>query len=452
MGRLSGARSMEVLMPSIMERFTEKFGRSAELYEQAAEVIPGGGHQSRVAHPFPVFVDEAEGAVKVDADGNEIIDYLMGFGALLLGHAHPTVTEAVAQRLSKGTHMGTTSTLEIRWAELVRDLIPSAERVRFTASGTESTLLALRLARGYTGKKKLVKFREHFHGWHDYVSPQSGINTQIGIPEESMSTVAVLEPDLAAVERFLSEDDDVAAVIAEPTGGHWGQFPLDNPQFLQGLRDVTARHGVVMIMDEVICGFRLSRGGAQARYGVTPDLTTMAKIVAGGLPGGAVAGREEIMGQLGSVDPDRRLAHPGTFNANPVSATAAITTLETIAEQPINEQADAAAERLRRGLTDALRRMEVPGHVHGISSIVHVALGVEGECSGEICSVPHDKLASATSAGVSQPLRLAMLNEGVDMMGGIGFMVSAVHSDDYVDRTAESFERSLAALRDEQVI
>ena len=143
---------------------------------------------------------------------------------------------------------------------------------------------------------------------------------------------------------------------------------------------------------------------------------------------------------------------PGTFNANPVSATAAITTLETIAEQPINEQADAAAERLRRGLTDALRRMEVPGHVHGISSIVHVALGVEGECSGEICSVPHDKLASATSAGVSQPLRLAMLNEGVDMMGGIGFMVSTVHNDDYVDRTAESFERSLAALRDEQVI
>ena len=178
----------------------------------------------------------------------------------------------------------------------------------------------------------------------------------------------------------------------------------------------------------------------------------MAKIVAGGLPGGAVAGREDIMGQLGSADPDSRLAHPGTFNANPVSATAAIAMLETIAEQPVNEQADAAAERLRVGLTDALRRMEVPGHVHGVSSIVHVALGVEGEYSGDASSVPHDKLARATSAAVSQPLRLAMLNEGVDMMGGIGFMVSAVHGDDDVDRTAEAFERSLAALRDEQVV
>ncbi len=439
-------------MSSIMERFTEKFRKSAELYEQAGDVIPGGGHQSRVVHPFPVFVNEAEGAVKVDADGNELIDYLMGFGALLLGHAHPTVTDAVAQRLRKGTHMGTTSTLEIRWAELVRSLIPSAEKVRFTASGTESTLLALRLARGHTGKKKLVKFREHFHGWHDYVSPQSGINSQVGIPEESMSTVCVLEPDVAEVERFLSEDTDVAAVIVEPTGGHWGQFPVQNPKFLQDLREVTARHGVVMIMDEVICGFRLSRGGAQARYGVTPDLTTMAKIVAGGLPGGAVAGREEIMDQMGTSDPNRRLAHPGTFNANPVSATAAIATLETIADQPINDQADAAAERLKQGLRDALKKMETPGHVHGVASIVHVALGVECDCPGEMCTQPHDRLAQGTAQALSQPLKLAMLNEGVDMMGGIGFMVSAVHSSEDVDRTAEAFERSLAALRGEQVI
>lgn len=439
-------------MPTIMERFTKKFRKSGELYEQACGVIPGGGHQSRLVHPFPIFVDEAEGSVKRDADGNELIDYMMGFGALLLGHAHPKVTEAVVQRLSKGTHMGTTTSLEIRWAELVQSLIPSAELVRFTASGTESTLLALRLARGHTGKTKLVKFREHFHGWHDYASPQSGINTQIGIPQESMSTVVVLEPEIAEVERLLTKDDDVAAVIVEPTGGHWGQFPLQNPSFLNNLREVTAKHGVVMIMDEVISGFRLSRGGAQARFGVTPDLTTMAKIVAGGLPGGAVAGRADIMGQLGTTDSARRLAHPGTFNANPVSATAAITTLELIANEPINDQADAVADKLKEGLRNALTKMEVPGHVHGIASIVHVAIGVECDCPGQICSQPHDQLAHATAPRISQPLKLAMFNEGVDMMGGIGFMVSAVHDDNDILRTSDAFERSLAALRDEQII
>ena len=230
-------------------------------------------------------MSEGSGGSKRDVDGNELIDYMMGFGALMLGHAHPEITQAVADRLAQGTHMGTTSELEIEWARLVKDLIPCAERVRFTASGTESTLLALRLARGFTGRKKLVKFREHFHGWHDYVSMESGINTQVGIPEETMSTVVVIEPEVDALRELLERDDDVAAVIMEPTGGHWGQFPVANPGFLEGVRELTAKHGVIMIMDEVICGFRMSRGGAQGRFGIMPDMTTMAKIVAGGLPG-----------------------------------------------------------------------------------------------------------------------------------------------------------------------
>ncbi len=437
-------------MSTIVGRYVEKFGRSRELYERAVNIVPSGGHMSRRVDPFPVYVDEADGAVKTDADGNELIDFMMGYGALLLGHAHPAVTDAVANRLSKGTHMGSATALELRWGELVQQLIPSAERVRFTASGTESTLLALRLARGFTGRTKLVKFREHFHGWHDYVSPESGINTQLGIPEETLSTVVVLDPDVGVLAAYLEKDDDVAAVIMEPTGAHWGQFPLANPGFLEEVRAVTEKHGVVMIMDEVICGFRMSRGGAQGRFGVKPDLTTMAKVVAGGMPGGAVAGRADLLDQIGLSE--QGLTHPGTFNANPVSATAGIAALELIANEPINDRADAMADRLKAGLREALMKMEVPGTVHGLASIVHVALGVESEQDEEISTVPHGKLAEATAAPRSPSLKLAMLNEGVDMMGGIGFMVSAVHSEEDVDRTAEAFERSLVALREEQII
>ena len=444
-------------MATIVERYHEKFRKSGELFEQGSNLIPGGGHQSRTGYPYPVYVDHAQGALKWDVDGNELVDYVIGYGALILGHGHPKITEAVSRRMERGTHMGTATPLELRWAELVKGLIPSAERVRFTASGTESTLLALRLARAYTGRKKVMKFREHFHGWHDYVSLESGINTTNGIPEETLSTVVVVDPDISTVEQLLLNDRDIAAVILEPTGGHWGQFPLPNPGFLQDLREVTTRHGVAMIMDEVITGFRMSRGGAQERFQVTPDLTTMAKIVAGGLPGGAVAGRAEVMDLLASDDSSRRIAHPGTYNGNPLSATAGIACLELVANEPINERADAMAERLKEGMREALAMTEVPGHVHGIASIVHVALGVECECGGDICTLPHSEIARATGGqgdygGLSAPLKLAMLNEGVDMMGGIGFMVSSAHREEDIDRTAESFERALTSLRAEGLI
>ena len=438
-------------MPSIEERYVEKFRRSGELLQKGQDLIPGGGHQSRAVRPHPVYIDQAKGAVKWDADGNELIDHMLGFGALILGNAHPVVTKAVARRLEDGTHMGTLTQLELRWAELVKSLIPSTELVRFTSSGTEATLLALRLSRGFTGKTKLVKFREHFHGWNDYVAPGSGITTEVGIPAEALSTVIVIEPDIAAFNALLAQDDDIAAVILEPTGGHWGQFPLPNPGFLEDLREITERHGVVMIMDEVICGFRTSPEGAQGRFNVRPDLTTMAKILAGGLPGAAVAGRADIMGLIGSKDPAKFLAHTGTFNANPISATAGIATLELIANEPINERADAMAARLKQGLNDALSRQEVAGHAHGLASIVNLALGVDCDCDRQICTLPHSDLAEAARPRAMK-IKLAMLNEGVDTFGGIGFMVSAVHDKQQIDQTLEAFERALVALREDGVV
>ena len=444
-------------METVLERYRERFPGSGVLYEKGRRIIGGGGHQSRVVNPFPVYVERAEGALKWDVDGNEIVDYMMGYGALILGHGNPKVVEAITRQLDDGTNMGTANPLELRWAELVRQLIPSAEQVRFAASGTEATLLAIRLSRAKTGKSKIIKFREHFHGWHDYVAMDSGLNTSNGIPEETLSTVIVLEPDVSRVEEVLSQNDDVAAVILEPTGAHFGQFPLSNPAFLQDIRDLTTKHGVIMIMDEVITGFRVSRGGAQGRFQVLPDLTTMAKVVAGGLPGGAVCGKAEIMEQLVSDDDSVRIAHPGTYNGNPLSASAGIAALEQIAGDPVNETADAMADRLKNGMREALARAEVPGHVHGIASIVQVALGVECGCGGGICTLPHSELARATGgdddhAGLAQPLKLAMLAEGVDTMGGVGMLVSAAHREEDIDRTADSFERALRLLRADGMI
>ena len=439
-------------MSKIIQQYSEKFRNSGAMYARAAGTVAGGGHQSRIVHPHPIYVDEAHGTKKWDVDGNELIDYMMGFGALLLGHSHPAITSALSERVNMGTHMGTISSLEFQWAELVQKLIPSAELVRFTASGTESTLLAMRLARAFTGKTKVVKFREHFHGWHDYASPQSGINTQSGIPGETLSTVIVIEPDLNTVENLLNTSDDIAAVILEPTGGHWGQFPLQNPEFLQKLRSVTSDNNVLLIMDEVICGFRIAQGGAQQRFNIDPDITTMAKIVAGGLPGGAVAGKAEIMGIIGSDNPDLRMAHPGTYNANPVSAAAGIAMLETIIADNVNQKADDAATLLKQGLREALIKTEVTGHVHGIASIVHVALGIECDCPGEICTKSHQSLADATSGATSQMLKLAMLNEGVDMMGGIGFITSSAHQKEDIDRTVKAFENAVQSLREDQII
>ena len=439
-------------MSEIIKKYTQKYKKSEQLFTKGGGIIAGSGHESRPQKPFPIFVENAKGSIKFDVDGNRIIDYQMGFGSLILGHSHPAVMEKVAKRLEQGTHLGALSELELIWGSKVKNLIPSAELVRFTASGSESTLLAMRLARAFTGKKKIIKFKQHYHGWHDYAVPESGLNTDFGVPEETTGTITVLEPEIKILSKYLEDNTDVAGVIFEATGAHWGQLPLKNPEFMQNLRDLTTKHNIVMIMDEVICGFRVSKGGAQKKYGVLPDLTTMAKIVAGGLPGGAVAGKEEIMSLLNEGTHYKNMYHPGTFNGNPVSATAGIEALNIISNEPINEKADANADKLRIGLKEVLDKMEVKGHVHGISSIVHIALGVEGEYLNGISQVPHSELFEATSGNLPRMIKLAFLNEGIDIMGGIGFMLSSEHTDDDINQTLYGFQNVLSALRSDRII
>ena len=320
-------------MATIMEEYIANHPGSAQRYAEATQIFPGGvTHDNRYAEPFPLYVTHGAGPRKWDVDGNEYIDYVSGHGALLLGHSHPAITAAVTEQINRGTHLGACTEEEVRWAKAIKALVPSVEKLRFHSSGTEATLMAMRLARAYTGKNKIIKLQDHFHGWHDYAMAGSDRSAP-GIPPETFgSMVIVPSGDLAAVEKALSSDSEIAALILEPTGAHYGQLPFDIPNYLSGLRELTAQHGVVLIFDEVVTGFRAAPGGAQVLYGITPDLTTMAKIVAGALPGGAVGGKAEIidmMAQRGDPEWDnqRRVYHPGTFNANPLSAVAGATCL-----------------------------------------------------------------------------------------------------------------------------
>ncbi len=440
---------------TIDEAFRRKFARSAELYQRSRGSIAGGiTHDSRNFAPFPIYVERAEGARKWDADGNELLDFWMGHGALLLGHSHPRVAEAVATQVRKGTHFGACHELEVAWAELICRMIPSAEWVRFTMSGTEATMLALRDARAFTGREKVIRFAGHFHGWHDYAmagyQPPFETPTSTGIPRAVAESMLVAYPNrIESVRELLDRHpNQVAAVILEPAGGSNGIIPTDR-QFLQQLRVLTRERNVVLIFDEVITGFRYTTGGAQKLYGITPDMTTLAKIVAGGLPGGAVVGRREILEVQtfkGELKKDRfeRVLQQGTFNANPLSAIAGLTCLEIVAEGWPTEQARRTAEQLRAGLRDVMRRRGVAGVVLGECSVFQILLG---EGMDEAVSTT-DVQRLMAGRGAVNTLRKAMLLNGVDLMRSGGF-TSIGHGEREVQHTVQAFDRSLELLQRE---
>ncbi|GBD13538.1 Glutamate-1-semialdehyde 2,1-aminomutase [bacterium HR24] len=443
---------------SILEEYVARHPRSARLYERALQSFPSGvTHDVRYVTPFPVYVEHARGSRKWDVDGHELVDLVMGHGALFLGHAHPEITRAVTEQAARGTHYGACHEREVEWAEWVRRLVPSAQVVRFTNSGTEATLMALRLARSYTGRHKVIKFDYHFHGWHDAVagarySDSDALRSAGVTPGALQDTISVPQGDLQAVERHL-QSGQVAAVILEPTGASWGTLPLA-PSFLHDLRELTRRHDTVLVFDEVITGFRVSVGGAQGRYGVVPDLTCLAKIVAGGLPGGCVAGRADIMSMMAfrgdsAWDARQRVFHPGTFNANPLSAAAGSTMLSLIADGTYHRHADGLNERLVREMNATLARLEVPGCVYGLASYFHIVLGEE-------CPRPQGGIEWPADSGRQPPrmhpelamnLKRAMLNHGVDLMGLSGGFVSGVHTEADVDAVLEAFEASIHDLR-----
>lgn len=444
---------------ALAEEYRRAFPESAALAARAARVFPGGAtHVARNLDPFPAILDRASGSRKWSIEGRELIDYWVGHGALLLGHSHPRVVAAVRDQVARATHPGGSHRLEIEWAEQICALVPSAEKVRFVASGTEAVMMAVRLARIHTGRRKLLKFLGHFHGWGDGLirdaHPPYG-EREAGIPPEIDETVVTVPPgDLAAVEAALATDPDIAAVILEPTGGHWGQVPL-TAEFVRALPEVVHRHGALLIFDEVITGFRVSPGGAQAHFGVRPDLTVLAKVVAGGLPGGAVVGPTEVMEPLAARSDGPRLRHPGTFNANPVSAAAGIAALAEVATGEPQRIADARAAALRRELNALLRRERLPWACYGEFSMFHIAIEGGPPPAGADDFLPLDGDWRALSRPKPQRLveasRLAMLLEGVDWFGLRG-MTSAAHTEEDVERTLAAFDGMIRRLRREGLI
>jgi glutamate-1-semialdehyde 2,1-aminomutase len=463
-GHAEAGSRMTQRRSTIEEQFRNTHPRSESLSRRALRAIAGGlTHDIRYLRPFPIYVERAGGSRKWDVDGHELIDYWMGHGALLLGHGHADVLRAVAAQLDRGTHYGACHELEVRWAEQVIKLVPGVERVRFAGSGTEATLLAIRLARAATGRDKIVKFEGHFHGWHDYaaaaVRPPFHRPVSAGVPDGVLAGLVICPPnDWDAFLALAADRDDVAGVILEPGGGSSGTIPTDR-DFLRRLREYTRARRIVLIFDEVISGFRFAPGGAQQRYDVYPDLTTFAKILAGGLPGGAVAGAAELMDRLAFTDDsvwnrDLRVGHAGTFNANPLSAAAGIATLDLTADGRPQARADRAAERLRAGIAEVIRRRDVDALVYGESSVINLFLGPDRHGLALDRPPPHldhRLLMEHPDPDAYHHLRCALILHGVDFPLFHGW-VSAAHSDGDLERTVEAFDAAMCLARDEGVL
>ena len=451
--------STKAVSSQIHQRYLEKTPTSAKHHRRAVATFPSGvTHHGRFLKPHPLYVDRASGSRKWDVDGNEYVDYFGGHGALILGHAHPAVVEAVTRQIPRGTHYGAQHALELEWAELIKEMVPSAEKVRLVSSGTEATHLALRLARAHTNKTKLVRFGTHFHGWHDHVAFSAlapEVNKPAGIPSSVVDEVIPVAPnDTEAVRAVFESRDDVAAVILEPTGAGFGHIPTRG-EVLKQLRELTRKHGVVLIFDEVVTGFRVSTGGAQQYYGVTPDLTTLAKIVAGGYPGAAVAGRADILGIMDWIEGEDGieqplLPHQGTFNGYPVAAVAGITTLKLLQTDDYIGRANRTAAAIRDGMNEIIARLGAPWCAYGEFSGFHVFTNADrDEVSPQRIldgTVHWRKLADFTTPELSHKVRQGMIVGGVDVTGWPGGVTSGVHTGEDVEITLKAFEQTLKML------
>lgn len=353
---------------SDIARYRARTPQSAELYARATRSLPGGSTRTTTYFdPYPPYVERGLGARIVDVDGNTYVDFLNNYTSLILGHAHPAVVAAVEDQVRRGSAFGAPTAIEVAHAEEIRSRLPSAEEVRFTNSGTEATMLALRLARAATGRSAIAKFENAYHGTHDWALAWTP-----GVPKALGDLVIELPyDDIDGVEATLAGRElELAAIIIEPVLGAGGMRPA-SVEFLQFLRALTRRHGIVLIFDEIIA-FRIGFHGAQGEYGVTPDLTALGKIVGGGLPLAAVAGSAELMEWLDARRPDG-LGHGGTFNGNPVAAAAGLVTLQQMTTERF-AALNASGARLRAHLASAFADAGADARVTGAGSLFQVHL------------------------------------------------------------------------------
>jgi len=422
---------------------------SRKAFSEAQRFLPGGVNSPvrafRAVGGEPIFVKKGEGAWIEDVDGNRFVDYVCSWGPLILGHAHPAVISSIEERLSLGTSFGIPTELETKLAERVVEAVPSIERIRLVNSGTEAVMSAIRLARGYTGRTKIVKFAGCYHGHSDALLVKAGSGAATfgspdspGVPEAlTRETLVLPYNSLSAVQEAMGKTgEQIAAVLLEPVAGNMGVVPPAQG-FLQGLREITHKHGALLIFDEVITGFRLGLGGAQARYGVLPDLTCLGKIIGGGLPVGAFGGRQEIMAML---SPEGAVYQAGTLSGNPLAMQAGLSTLTELERPGLYDELEQKTLRLVKGLREAAAVAGIPVQVQTEASMFTVFFKAEpvvdfdtaGQCNMERFARFHQEMLSQ---GVYWPPSQMET-----------CFVSAAHGDEELEKTVKAAAQAFQAV------
>ncbi|HSD47220.1 MAG TPA: glutamate-1-semialdehyde 2,1-aminomutase [Pyrinomonadaceae bacterium] len=423
--------------------------RSDELFSKAIELIPGGVNSPvrafRGVGGTARFIKSARGATITDVDGRTYIDYVGSWGPMILGHADEEVVAALQEVAAGGTSFGAPTEFEVNLAQEVVDAVPSIEMVRMVSSGTEATMSAIRLARGVTGRTKLVKFEGCYHGHGDslLVKAGSGVAT-LGLPDSpgvpaalAQNTITVPFNSVAALEEVFAEHNDIAAVIIEPVVGNMGCVP-PQPGYLETVRKLTKANGTLLIFDEVMTGFRLARGGAQELYGIAPDITTLGKIIGGGLPVGAYGGSREIMNNIAPAGP---IYQAGTLSGNPLSMTAGLVTLRRLRDKSVYEQLDNASRKLCEGLSAAANESGIKTEMNRVGSMWTNFFTDE--------PVTNWETANRSSREQYGKFFHAMLEEGVYLAPSQfeAAFVSLAHTDEIVDQTIRAARKSLESIR-----
>lgn len=424
------------------------YSKSKQAFKEAVNLMPGGVNSPVRAFKSvdmdPIFMERGKGSKIYDIDGNEYIDYVLSWGPLILGHANDTVTGALNKAVLNGTSFGAPTELENKMAELVIERVPSIEMVRMVSSGTEATLAALRLARGFTGKNKILKFIGCYHGHSDslLIKAGSGVAT-LGLPDSpgvpkgtAENTITVHYNDLDAVKlAFEQFGDDIAGVIVEPVAGNMGVVPPVEG-FLEGLREITTEHGALLIFDEVMTGFRVGYNCAQGYFGVIPDLTCLGKVIGGGLPVGAFGGRKDIMEHIAPSGP---VYQAGTLSGNPLAMTGGYYTLSQLTPESY-EYFNHLGDMLEAGLTDVFAKHNVPITINRAGSMIGFFLNEEKVTNFEIASKSDLKLFAA--------MYKEMANNGVFLPPSQfeGMFLSTEHTEEDIQKTINAFDKSLTVI------